>query len=72
MADDLQWVSLAGGSFDGQVARAPLPPGALRLYARTGDDQWSELYLYANGRVTDHPDYGTLLVMQFQERKEEN
>jgi hypothetical protein len=48
-------VSLSGGRFDGQLALAPPPPGALRLYKNSGDVKWSELYLQAQGQTVEHP-----------------
>lgn len=68
MANELRPVLLEGGSFGGQVAMAPEPPGALRLGVKSGDDEWSELYLYVIDRTENHPEHGTLPVMQFMER----
>jgi hypothetical protein len=65
-----QMVRLEGGSFDGQNARAALPPRGFRVGARLGDEVWTELYLYANNRTVDDPELGTLPVMQFQSRGE--
>jgi hypothetical protein len=61
-------VSLSGGSFDGQLAKAPRPPGALRLYAKADDEEWSELYLY-DGKVVEHPIHGTVPLMIYWERR---
>jgi hypothetical protein len=65
-------VSLSGGSFDGQIEMATPPPGALRLYTHSDEEQWSELYLYAQGQMVEHPEHGTLPVMLFSERKVED
>ena len=67
MADELQMVSLSGGSFDGQLAKAPPFPGGLRLYpkyTKLDDNEYSELYLY-DGNAVEHPEHGTLPVMLY-------
>ena len=66
MANDLLTVSLKGGSLDGQIHKAPRPPGALRVDVRAGEDEWSEMYLY-DGKTVDHPQHGTLPVMVYWE-----
>ena len=53
-------VVLRGGSFDGKTARAPDPPGALRLGVHEGDLVWTELYLHVVGEPG---------VMQFMGRE---
>ena len=53
-------VVLRGGSFDGRPARAPEPPGALRLGVHEGDLVWTELYVH----VVDEPG-----VMHFMGRE---
>lgn len=55
-------VTLRGGSFDGQLVDGPPAPEALRLGAREGDKQWTELYTYVDGRPGE---------MIFMERKDE-
>jgi hypothetical protein len=66
---DLLMVSLSGGTFDGQLAKAPRPPGALRLDAKAGNEEWSELYVY-DGNVVEHPVYGTVPIMTYWKRKD--
>ena len=68
MSVTLQFVSLRGGSFDGQIAQAPPPPGALRLGAKSDDEEWSELYLYELGEVVTDPRYGAIPVMRYMSR----
>jgi len=59
---------LQGGSFGGQIAMAPDPPGALRLGVTDGSDHWSEVYLYASGQAAADPEGGTIPVMLFMKR----
>ena len=62
---------LRGGSFDGQVALAPPAPGALRLGAKRGKDEWTELYLYLGGDSVPDPKEGSPIpVMIFTERRD--
>jgi hypothetical protein len=51
MADEMQDVVLQGGSFDGERARALPAPHALTLVVEDGDDQWTETYVYMNGKT---------------------
>ena len=66
MPENLQLVKLEGGSFDGQLAYAPPPFGALRLGASFEGKQWSELYLYANGQIAEDPVHGTVSSCGFR------
>ncbi len=65
MTEQLQDVLLRGGSFDGQLARAPLPPRALTLGALLDREHWQETYLYSE--VTAERDGRLLPVMIFME-----
>jgi hypothetical protein len=69
--EELQWVRLQGGSFDGRNVQAQLPHHALRVGVRNGDDGvWTELYLYVINGTTEDPELGTIPVMRFQSRGE--
>ena len=67
-----QRVHLTGGSFNGQQGIAHLPPSVLRIAVRDGESTWTELYFYAEGATHVVDGEGSLPVMRFMARTDEN